>query len=144
VFGYDPDIKGYDYDINESKKLLTEAGVKDGLEFTLTTSDRKERINMAEVIQSQLKGIGIKVKIQVLEYGAYIDATAKGEHQVSIGGWGNATGDGDYNQFNLFNSKSQGAAGNSSFYSNPEVDKLIENARKESNGDKRKELYSYP
>ncbi|MFY0804532.1 glutathione ABC transporter substrate-binding protein [Peribacillus frigoritolerans] len=142
VFGYDPDIKGYDYDINESKKLLTEAGVKDGLEFTLTTSDRKERINMAEVIQSQLKGIGIKVKIQVLEYGAYIDATAKGEHQVSIGGWGNATGDGDYNQFNLFNSKSQGAAGNSSFYSNPEVDKLIENARKESDGDKRKELYS--
>ncbi|MFJ7755707.1 glutathione ABC transporter substrate-binding protein [Peribacillus muralis] len=142
VFGYDPKIKGYDYDINESKKLLKEAGIKDGMEITLTTSDRKERINMAEVIQSQLKGIGFKVKIQVLEYGAYIDATAKGEHQVSIGGWGNATGDGDYNQFNLFDSKSQGAAGNSSFYSNPEVDKLIEAARQESSGDKRKELYS--
>jgi peptide/nickel transport system substrate-binding protein len=142
VFGYDPTIKGYEYDINEAKKLLEEAGVKDGLEFTLTTSDRKERINMAEVIQSQLKGIGINVKIQVLEYGAYIDATAKGEHQVSIGGWGNATGDGDYNQFNLFNSKSQGAAGNSAFYSNPEVDQLIESARKESDSEKRKALYS--
>lgn len=142
VFGYDPTIKGYDYDINEAKKLLKEAGVKDGLEFTLTTSDRKERINMAEVIQSQLKGIGINVKIQVLEYGAYIEATAKGEHQVAIGGWGNATGDGDYNQYNLFNSKSQGAAGNSAFYSNPEVDKLIESARKESDSEKRKELYS--
>jgi len=142
VFGYDPTIKGYEYDINEAKKLLEEAGVKDGLEFTLTTSDRKERINMAEVIQSQLKGIGINVKIQVLEYGAYIEATAKGEHQVSIGGWGNATGDGDYNQFNLFNSKSQGAAGNSAFYSNPEVDQLIESARKESDSEKRKALYS--
>ncbi|WP_088044430.1 glutathione ABC transporter substrate-binding protein [Bacillus sp. EAC] len=142
VFGYDANIKGYDYDINESKKLLKEAGIKDGFEFTLTTSDRKERINMAEVIQSQLKGIGIKVKIQVLEYGAYIGVIAKGEHQVSIGGWGNATGDGDYNQFNLFDSKSQGAAGNSSFYSNPEVDKLIETARKESDSEKRKELYS--
>jgi len=142
VFGYDPNIKGYDYDINESKKLLKEAGIKDGLSFTLTTSDRKERINMAEVIQSQLKGIGINVKIQVLEYGAYIDAIAKGEHQVAIGGWGNATGDGDYNQFNLFDSKSQGAAGNSSFYSNPKVDKLIESARQEADSEKRKDLYA--
>lgn len=142
VVGYDSTIKGYEYDVNESKRLLKEAGIKDGLEITLTTSDRKERINMAEVIQSQLKGIGINVKIQVLEYGAYIGVTAKGEHQVSIGGWGNATGDGDYNQYNLFHSKSKGAAGNSSFYDNPEVDKLIEAARKESDGTKRMELYS--
>lgn len=141
VFGYDSEIKEYNYDINESKRLLKEAGI-DGLEITLTTSDRKERINMAEVIQSQLKGIGINVKIQVLEYGAYIDVTAKGEHQVAISGWGNATGDGDYNQYNLFHSKSQGAAGNSSFYANSEVDRLIELSRKESDREKRKELYS--
>jgi len=121
--------------------LLKEAGYEKGLDVTLLTSDRKERINMAEVMQSQLKGIGINVKIQVMEYGAYIDMIDKGEHEMAIGGWGNATGDGDYNQYNLFHSASQGAAGNTFYYSNPDVDKMIESARKETDEQKRLKLY---
>jgi peptide/nickel transport system substrate-binding protein len=141
VLGYSDKVKAYDYDLNEAKKLLKEAGYEKGLSVTLLTSDRKERINMAEVMQSQLKGIGINVKIQVMEYGAYIDMIDKGEHDMAIGGWGNATGDGDYNQYNLFHSASQGAAGNHFYYSNPEVDKLIESARKETDEQKRLKLY---
>jgi peptide/nickel transport system substrate-binding protein len=60
---------------------------------------------------------------------------------MSIGGWGNATGDGDYNQYNLFHSSSQGPAGNTFYYSNPEADKLIEAARREMDESKRKALY---
>ncbi|WP_035445295.1 glutathione ABC transporter substrate-binding protein [Bacillus sp. UNC41MFS5] len=141
VLGYSDKVKAYDYDLNEAKKLLKEAGYEKGLNVTLLTSDRKERINMAEVMQSQLKGIGINVKIQVMEYGAYIDMIEKGEHDMAIGGWGNATGDGDYNQYNLFHSASQGAAGNHFYYSNPEVDKMIESARKERDEQKRLKLY---
>ncbi|MFL6561025.1 MAG: ABC transporter substrate-binding protein, partial [Bacillus sp. (in: firmicutes)] len=141
VLGYSDKVKAYDYDLNEAKKLLKEAGYEKGLNVTLLTSDRKERINMAEVMQSQLKGIGINVKIQVMEYGAYIDMIEKGEHDMAIGGWGNATGDGDYNQYNLFHSASQGAAGNHFYYSNPEVDKMIESARKETDEQKRLKLY---
>jgi peptide/nickel transport system substrate-binding protein len=141
VLGYSDKVKAYDYDLNEAKKLLKEAGYEKGLDVTLLTSDRKERINMAEVMQSQLKGIGINVKIQVMEYGAYIDMIDKGEHEMAIGGWGNATGDGDYNQYNLFHSASQGAAGNTFYYSNPDVDKMIESARKETDEQKRLKLY---
>lgn len=141
VFGYSKNVKPYDYDINEAKKLLKEAGYQKGLKLTLLTSDRKERINMAEVIQSQLKGIGVDVKIQVMEYGAYIDVIEKGTFDMAIGGWGNATGDGDYNQYNLFHSSSQGPAGNTFYYSNPEADKLIVAARQEMDENKRKALY---
>lgn len=141
VYGHSQDIKPYDYDLNEAKKLLKEAGYENGLELTLLTSDRKERINMAEVIQSQLKGIGVNVKIQVMEYGAYIEMANNGEHDLFIGGWGNATGDGDYNQYNLFHSASQGPAGNHFYYSNPEVDQKIEAARKETDEAKRLKLY---
>ncbi|WP_066065054.1 glutathione ABC transporter substrate-binding protein [Neobacillus soli] len=141
VFGYSDKVKPYDYDLNEAKKLLKEAGFEKGIELTLLTSDRKERINMAEVIQSQLKGIGVNVKIQVMEYGAYIDMIEKGEHDMAIGGWGNATGDGDYNQYNLFHSDSQGPPGNHFYYSNPEVDKMIEDARKETDEKNRLKLY---
>ncbi|WP_205173497.1 glutathione ABC transporter substrate-binding protein [Bacillus pakistanensis] len=141
VFGYSKNIKPYEYDPNKAKQLLKEAGFEDGLELTLITSDRKERINMAEVIQSQLKGIGVKVDIQVLEYGAYIEAVDSGEQDMFIGGWGNATGDGDYNQYNLFHSSSHGSPGNHFFYTNEKVDKLIEQARKETNPEVRKQLY---
>lgn len=141
VFGYSENIKAYEYDINKAKKLLKEAGYKDGLSLNLLTSDRKERINMAEVIQSQLKGIGVDVSIQVLEYGAYLEMIDKGDHDLFIGGWGNATGDGDYNQYNLFHTASQGPPGNHFYYSNEEVDKIIEKAREEMDQEKRKVLY---
>jgi peptide/nickel transport system substrate-binding protein len=141
VFGYSDKVQAYEYDLNEAKKLLKDAGFEKGLDLTLLTSDRKERINMAEVIQSQLKGIGINVEIQIMEYGSYIEMINNGEHDMFIGGWGNATGDGDYNQYNLFHSASQGPAGNHFYYSNPEVDKLIEAARKETDGEKRKQIY---
>lgn len=140
VFGYSENTKPAEYDLNEAKKLLKEAGAEN-LKISLLTSDRKERINMAEVIQSQLKGIGVEVEIQVVEYGTFIEMTNSGEHQMYISGWGNATGDGDYNQYNLFHTASHGPAGNSFYYSNSEADKMIEAAREETDENKRLEIY---
>ncbi|ASN06213.1 glutathione ABC transporter substrate-binding protein [Virgibacillus necropolis] len=141
VFGYSENIEPYEYNINKAKELMKEAGFEDGVSLTLITSDRKERVSMAEVIKSQLKGIGVDIEIQVLEYGAYISAVDSGDHDMFIGGWGNATGDGDYNQYNLFHSDSHGPPGNHFYYTNEKVDQLIEAARRETSPDKRKELY---
>jgi peptide/nickel transport system substrate-binding protein len=142
VIGYTPDLQDYMYDVNAAKALLSEAGYPNGFKTTIVTDDRKERMNVAEVIQSQLKGIGIEVEIKVMEYGAYLEFTDKGEHDMFIGGWGNATGDGDYNQYNVFHSSSKGASGNLAFYANPEVDKLIEEGRREKDPQKRNEIYA--
>ncbi|MFD2830793.1 glutathione ABC transporter substrate-binding protein [Corticicoccus populi] len=141
VFGFSDNVKPFEYDINEAESLLESSQFDKGSSVTLVTSDRQERINMAEVIQSQLKGIGVEVDIQVLEYGAYIEAMDSGEFDMFIGGWGNATGDGDYNQYNLFHTNSFGSAGNHFYYSNPEVDSLIEEARQESDDQRRLEIY---
>ena len=140
VFGYSDDVKPYDYDLEKAKALLQEAGLE-GLKVTITTNDRKERINAAEVVQSQLKKIGIEAEVEVLEWGAYIEALNNGEHEMFVGGWGNATGDGDYNQYNVFHSSSHGGAGNHTYYHNPEVDRIIEDARKEIDEETRRGLY---
>jgi peptide/nickel transport system substrate-binding protein len=103
--------------------------------------DSKERINLAEVLQSQLKGIGIKVNIQVLEYGTFVEQANAGNSEMFIISWRNVTGDADYNQYNLFHTSSQGGAGNTFFYSNEEVDRLIEAARSEKDEQKRLDLY---
>jgi len=141
VFGYSKDVEAYPYDVNKAKALLKDAGFDSGMKINLLTSDRKERINMAEVIQSQLKGVGVDVEIQVMEYGSYIEQVNSGEHQMFIGGWGNATGDGDYNQYNLFHSASVGSPGNHFYYQNPAVDKLIEQGRVETDPKQREEIY---
>ncbi|WP_263624446.1 glutathione ABC transporter substrate-binding protein [Cytobacillus kochii] len=142
VFGYHEDLKAYEYNLNEAKRLLSAAGYANGFEATLLTMDNKERINLAEILQSQLMGIGIKLNIQVLEYGSFVEQVNKGDSQLFLISWRNATGDADYNQYNLFHSSSHGATGNTLFYSNNEVDELIELARAETDQEKRLELYA--
>ncbi|WP_391119597.1 glutathione ABC transporter substrate-binding protein [Psychrobacillus sp. L3] len=142
VFGYNPDMKTYEYNLNEAKKLLAEAGYPDGFEITLKTMDSRERINVAEVLQSQLKGIGIKLNIEVLEYGTFVEQVNAGNSEMFIISWRNATGDADYNQYNLFHTNSIGGAGNTFFYSNKEVDGILDAARMEKDQEKRIELYA--
>ncbi|KAB7705029.1 glutathione ABC transporter substrate-binding protein [Bacillus aerolatus] len=142
VLGYHEGLKAYDYNLNAAKKLLAEAGYPNGFETTLITMDNKERANLAEVLQSQLKGIGINVKVQVMELGTFAEQLNKGDSEMFIYSWRNATGDADYNQYNLFHTNSHGPTGNTFFYSNKEVDRLIEAARSEKDEAKRIELYA--
>lgn len=141
VWGHNPDLDGYEYNVEKAKELLKEAGYPDGFKTTIWTNDNKQRMDAAEVIQSQLKGIGIEVEIKVVEWGAYLDATQNGEHDMFVLGWSNMTGDADYNQYFLFHTDAQGAVGNRSFYSNPKVDELINQGRQETDPDKRLEIY---
>lgn len=86
-----------------AKVLLDEAGwtvgadgirVKDGkpLEASLWVQSDTEFRQMAEILQAQLKDIGMKVDIQVLDPGAIRDAFRKGGHQLAVRryNWNNA------------------------------------------------------
>jgi peptide/nickel transport system substrate-binding protein len=141
VIGHNPDMQGLEYDVEKAKELLAEAGYPDGFETTIWTNDDQARRDAAEVAQYQLSEVGIDASIEVLEWGAYLEGTSTGEHDMFILGWSNMTGDGDYNQYYLYHSDSVGAPGNRSFYENEEVDELIDEARRENNPDKRVDLY---
>ncbi|WP_100010226.1 glutathione ABC transporter substrate-binding protein [Lentibacillus sediminis] len=142
VFGHDPELEGYEHNPEKAKELLAEAGFPDGFETTISTNDDQARRDAAEFIQSQLSEVGIEATIEVMEWGAYLEATAAGDHEMFILGWSNMTGDGDYNQYYLYHSDSLGPAGNRAFYSNPEVDALIDEARSETDQEARAQLYS--
>lgn len=141
VLGFSNNLPSYEYDLDEAKRLLKEAGYGEGFEITITTPESRERQNLAEVLQSQLKGIGIDVKINIMEPASYYEAAANGEVEIFIGSWRNATGDGDYNQFNLFHSSSIGPTGNYFYYNNPKVDALIEKGRAVTDLTERNEVY---
>jgi len=66
--------------------------------------------------------------------------TARGEHDMFILGWVTVTGDPDYG-LDIFHSRSFGASGNRFFWSHPEVDRLLDAARGETNVQARYDMY---
>lgn len=78
----------YDVDIEAAKALLAEAGYADGFDITLTvTSGNTYYEQMAVIIQSQLKEIGINVSIETLETGTFNTKRTAMELEMFFGGW---------------------------------------------------------
>lgn len=141
IFGANMDIEGYEYNVEKAKELLKEAGYENGFTTSIWTNDNPVRVRIAEIVQGQLKEVGIDAKIEQLEWGAYLERTAAGEHDMFILGWTTVTGDADYGLYALYHSGQHGDAGNRTFYSNPEVDRLLDIGKTEVDQDKRLEAY---
>lgn len=140
VFGHSDTVEGYPYNVEKAKEYLAKSGVKD-TSFTLFVNDSTTRLQLAQIIQANLKEIGIDMKIETLEWGAYLQRTAQGEHQAFLGGWVSGTSDADIVLFPLLHSSSHGGAGNRAFYTNKEFDKIVDEARLVSSPEERKALF---
>jgi ABC-type transport system substrate-binding protein len=66
LFGYDKDYKGYPYDVAGAKKLLADAGLKDGFSSELFAMNTDPNPRIAQAIQQDLAAIGVKVEIKAL------------------------------------------------------------------------------
>lgn len=141
VLGYNEDLEDLAYNPERAKELMKEAGYEDGLDLKIMTNDVPERIDIAILLQEQLKDIGINLSVEQLEWGTYLEAISNGEHDLFILGWPNSVGDPDQGLWPLFHSSMKGSGGNRAFFDNEEVDALLEEGRQESNEEKRAEIY---
>ena len=134
--GFYDGFEGYDYDIEKAKALLTEAGYADGFECTLTVAAGTQDL-CAQVIQANLKDIGITVNIETMENAAFNEKMNGGKTQFFISSRSAGAADG---YVNIFHSD-RIAEGNNKFnYNNAEMDALIEKTWATS-GDERNEVY---
>ncbi len=147
-----PELKPYPYDAHKAIALLKEAGYadhdgdgildKDGqpLTFEMLTNQNKQREMSAVLIQRRLKEIGIDARIRVLEWASFIGRFIKtGEFDAVVLGWSLSL---DPDQYSIWHS-SQQAPGQFNFlgYSNPQVDRLLEQGRLELDIEKRTKIY---
>jgi len=139
VIGYDPDIKSPEYDLEKAKKLLAEAGYPKGFTFTIMVNE--PRRSHTEVIQANLREAGIIANIELMESAAFYEAITKGSFAAFVGGWGYLCLDPDVVVYDLYCSKCV-ESGNGGSYSNPEVDRLLEEARVAVEPAERQELYA--
>lgn len=125
-------------DPERAKKLLAEAGYPNGFEIQLYTSEARylRDKQVAEVMQQQLKKIGVNAKVNVMEWGSFLAALGRHEGQLFQVGWGFVTG-ADPTQA-LRQTMETGNTFNYSNYSNKEMDDLI--ARLEAESDMQKKI----
>ncbi|CAH1692519.1 putative D,D-dipeptide-binding periplasmic protein DdpA [Hyphomicrobiales bacterium] len=124
--------------IEKAKQLLAEAGLSNG--FTLTTyaaPQYKSHIPVAEVLQQQLAKIGVKLDIQVIEWGVLLDHWSKGTFK-SITMTYAGRSDPYFYTFERLHSSSPG---NASRLKNPEIDRLAEAGMSTSDPTARKKIY---
>ncbi|MBI5554458.1 MAG: peptide-binding protein [Elusimicrobia bacterium] len=152
-WAYNPDVKPYDYDPEKARIMLASIGWKDTngdgylekggqkFEFTiLTNQGNKERELAATIIQEQLKKIGVKVNVRILEWSAlihqYVD---KKSFDAILLGW-NMTPDPDC--FDIwFSEKTREGEYNFISYKNPQVDILLTLGRKTFDQAERLKIY---
>lgn len=140
VFGYSKEFIPREYNLEKARELLKESEVE-RMSLELWIYDEPTRQQMAQIIQANLKEIGIDVSIQVVEVSSFLQFTAAGEHDMLIGLWYISTGDADYGYYPLLHSTSVGGVGNRSFYSNLKVDKYLDYAREVTSLEERKKAY---
>jgi peptide/nickel transport system substrate-binding protein len=138
VFGHTESDKGPEFDQERAKKLVKENGY-DKKEVKLLAANTSQYMNMAEVVQSQLKEVGINAKIETIEWGTYLDVSKKGDFDITIAGWSNVTGDGSELLFPRLHSANIDAT-NVSRYKDAKLDQLIEESRSVVDQEKRKEI----
>jgi len=144
IFGYNPDIKVPEPDLDKAKALLTEAGYPDGFKVTFSfTNDRLPGDkDVGTTIVQMLSAINITAAANAVPGAVFFPANTRGDYSFTMSGWGTLTGESNYTLSSLvhtFDPKTKLGAYNNRGYSNPALDKLIEAAGVEMDAGKREQ-----
>jgi peptide/nickel transport system substrate-binding protein len=147
AWAYNNSLQPYPYDPAKAKALLAEAGVKNaGLTFYVTEggSGMLDPVPMGTAIQADLKAVGFDVKIETYEWNTFLGKVNPGlEGKADMAEMAWMTNDPDTLPYLALRTEAWPDKGgfNSGYYSNPEVDKLLEKARASSDQAERGKLY---
>lgn len=130
----------YPYNPKEARQIIEGEGLN-GLEINFYVTADQEVVDIAEIIQSYLKRVGLNVRIRQLEWSAFKEAINRGEPDMFWLSWWADYPDPENFLFPLFHSSNAGPAGNRTRYSSARVDRLIELAGRSINEETRWRYY---
>jgi peptide/nickel transport system substrate-binding protein len=129
---YPKDLKPHSYDPEKSKKLLRELGYgpERPLHFEVVTNTGNDtRINAAQIIQHQLRKVGIEMKIRTMEWQAFLNTVVMPHNfEAVLMGWSLSLIPDAYSIWHSDGDRKGGF--NFIGYHNPEVDRLIVESEK--------------
>ena len=124
--------------LEEARRLLEEAGFGDGFSFDLYVTSTYDFLRTpAELIQADLAEIGVAANIVAEDWSIYLPTVQEHNFDATILG---ESGQSDPDDF-LYDTFHTGGGGNFGEYSSPELDALLEEGRRVSDQDARKQIY---
>ncbi|MCL1993781.1 MAG: ABC transporter substrate-binding protein [Spirochaetes bacterium] len=134
-------LEPFPFNPDRARELLAEAGLSNGFSTTfMATQGLPQTLDIAEIMQNMLGQVGIDVTVQALEWGAFLEASNRGEPDIITISWITTPGDPDHGLFGPFHSSTWGG-GNRAFFSDPVVDSLLEAGRRETDPVLRADIY---
>lgn len=144
-WAYDQEVPVYPHDPEKARQILDSAGypAHNGIRFHLTmkTSPEESTRLMAAVWQQQLREVGIALDIRTFEFATFFADVTSGAFQLYSLRWIGGNEDPDIFEYAFHSNRFPPKGANRGFYSNPRVDSLIEQARREVDQNTRKKLY---
>ena len=142
-WAYSPGTQ-YNFDPAKSKQLLQEAGYKNEPIIFKFTAGNAAVSSYAQVIQNSLVEVGLNVQIETLDRNVLITQMSQGQFQMNTNIWVGGNQDPIFLK-DLFTTRKIPSATvpccNRSRYSNPDVDRLVDQAINEIDRVKAKDLY---
>ena len=145
MFGTSPALKPEPYDPEGEKKLLAEAGYPDGYGLTIHTPNNRyvNDEQIAQAVAQMLTRVGIQTKVEAMPANIFFSRGSKLEFSFLLAGWGSDTGEISSPLKSLLatydKEKGMGPA-NRGRYSNPAMDKLLEQGLATVDDTKREDL----
>ncbi len=146
MLGRDEALPPYPHDPAKARALLAEAGHGSGLVIDYAVHDDEETLKIASSMQADLAAVGVTMKISMMSFPTLYPLITKdkGGAPFSYMGW-----TADYPdprafidlKFHSQQINEDGGSLNDTFYANPELDRLLDEARVERDLERRAALY---
>lgn len=136
IKGYNKNVTTYKYNPKKAKELLKEAGYEDGFTLKILTTDHPAfGLPAVEALSGYLEKVGIKVKIEQVDFASLLDRVNAGDFDAAMYSNGGQPHPVEY-LTRYFHSKYFGASGNTGYYKNEKVDALLDEAAQTTDEDK--------
>ena len=142
-WGYDESVEELvpSYDPEGAKELLAGAGYPDGLELELFTGNTPASLDVATVVQQQLKAnLNIDLVIHQNDWATLSSNASSGQCNMVCMSW-TWYPDPYFFLYKQFSTAEIGGNGNAGLFSVPEVDDLLQQALEVTDQDERADLY---
>lgn len=142
--GFDPGLAGIPHDPEAARRLLAEAGYPKGFETTYYCVGSPTALKIAQSLQADLAGVGVRLKLKPLAFPTYLQAKAtRRTVPMGSGNWSQDFPDPSNFLSTMFHSRniSDTNSLNDSYYANPQVDAWLDEAARTLEARQRVALY---